>query len=79
MATYNGEKYITEQLDTIRNQTRKIDELVVCDDRSKDNTVSVVKAYIKEHNPDADFSFDIIEVYHEKGTILKIEHLENAF
>lgn len=50
MATYNGEKYITEQLDTIRNQTRKIDELVVCDDRSKDNTVSVVKAYIKEHN-----------------------------
>ena len=50
MATYNGEKYITEQLDTIRKQTRKIDELIICDDRSKDNTVSVVKAYIAEYN-----------------------------
>ena len=61
MATYNGEKYITEQLDTIRNQTRKIDELVVCDDRSKDNTVSVVKAYIKEHNLEDAWSIHVNE------------------
>ena len=45
----------------------------------RDKIIKTAYSYIKEHNPDADFSFDIIEVYHEKGTILKIEHLENAF
>jgi len=49
MATYNGEKYITEQLDTIRNQTKEIDELIICDDRSSDNTVSVVEEYINKY------------------------------
>ena len=49
MATYNGEQYIAEQLDTIRNQTRKIDELIICDDRSSDQTVSIVKDYIHKY------------------------------
>ena len=61
MATYNGEKYITEQFDTIRNQTRKIDELIICDDRSKDNTVSIVETYIKEHNLEDAWSIHINE------------------
>ena len=39
----------------------------------------VAYTYIQENDLDAEFTFDIIEVYHEKGTILKIEHLENAF
>ena len=61
MATYNGEKYITEQFDTIRNQTRKIDELIICDDRSTDNTVSIVETYIKEHNLEDAWSIHINE------------------
>lgn len=50
MATYNGEEYIIEQLESIRNQTRRVDEVIICDDQSKDNTVSVIEDYIEEHN-----------------------------
>lgn len=43
MATYNGEKYIEEQLLSICRQTRKPDEIVISDDGSKDGTLEVVK------------------------------------
>lgn len=50
MATYNGAKYIEEQLDSILNQTLPPDELVICDDRSSDNTVDVVNDFIRRHD-----------------------------
>lgn len=46
MATYNGEKYIQEQLDSIRTQSVSPDEVIICDDCSTDNTVKVVEKYI---------------------------------
>lgn len=49
MATYNGENYIKEQLESLRNQTYPIDEIIICDDRSKDSTVSIVKEYIEKY------------------------------
>ena len=32
MSTYNGEKYIEEQMDSLVNQTRAIDEIIMIDD-----------------------------------------------
>ena len=49
MASYNGEKYIEQQLDSIFNQSKKIDELIITDDCSTDNTVFVIEEYIKKH------------------------------
>lgn len=49
MATYNGEKYIVEQLDSIRLQTISADEVIICDDCSTDCTVKVVEEYIQEN------------------------------
>ncbi len=49
MATYNGADYIEEQLESIRIQTRPVDEVIICDDQSKDATVAVVQEYIKKH------------------------------
>ena len=49
MATYNGEEYMVEQLNSIYNQTMPPDELIICDDRSSDNTVKLTEEYIKEH------------------------------
>lgn len=45
MCTYNGEKYLQEQLESIAWQTRLPDELVVCDDGSIDNTVEILNAF----------------------------------
>lgn len=45
MATYNGAKYIQEQLDSFVNQTHLPDELIVVDDVSTDNTVDIIKAF----------------------------------
>lgn len=46
MTTYNGEKYLVEQLNSIRDQTRKPDEVLIFDDCSKDNTAKLVMEYI---------------------------------
>ena len=46
MATDNGERFLREQLDSIRNQTRQADELIICDDGSTDGTVELVRKYI---------------------------------
>lgn len=50
MATYNGEKYIAKQLDTIINQTYTNWELIIRDDISTDNTLSIIKDYAKKDN-----------------------------
>lgn len=48
MTTYNGEKYIKEQIDSILNNLDKDDELIISDDGSKDNTISIIKEYLKK-------------------------------
>lgn len=45
MAVHNGSKYIIEQLESIANQTIHVDEIVVCDDQSSDNTVKVLQDF----------------------------------
>lgn len=48
LSTYNGEKYLREQIDSILNQTYTNFELIVRDDGSKDNTVKIIKEYIEK-------------------------------
>jgi len=45
MATYNGAKYIEEQIDSILKQLNLDDELVVSDDNSNDSTLEILKKY----------------------------------
>ena len=42
-ATYNGERYIKEQLESLINQTRLIDEFIISDDCSTDDTVKIAE------------------------------------
>lgn len=48
MATYNGEKYLREQLDSVLEQTISNFELIICDDCSKDSTVEILNEYEKK-------------------------------
>jgi glycosyltransferase involved in cell wall biosynthesis len=61
MATYNGEKYIVEQLESIRTQTMPVDEVRICDDCSTDDTVKVVREYLKEHGLEDTWSITVNE------------------
>lgn len=45
IATYNGERFFTEQLDSILGQSRKADEIVVVDDCSTDTTSKIIERY----------------------------------
>ena len=45
MTTYNGAKYLQEQLDSFALQTRLPDELIVCDDVSTDGTVEILERF----------------------------------
>lgn len=50
MATYNGEKFLRKQLDSIFNQDYPNIELIVCDDCSTDGTVAILKEYENKHS-----------------------------
>jgi glycosyltransferase involved in cell wall biosynthesis len=45
IATYNGEKYIKDQLVSILHQLRDEDEVIISDDFSIDNTLEVIKSF----------------------------------
>lgn len=44
MASYNGAKFIEEQIRSILNQLDKNDEVIIDDDCSKDATLQVIKS-----------------------------------
>ena len=48
LASYNGARFIREQLESFSAQTRLPDELVVCDDGSSDSTLEIVQAFARE-------------------------------
>lgn len=48
MATYNGEKYIKEQIESILANLSTEDELIVSDDGSTDSTLNIVKSFSDE-------------------------------
>lgn len=45
LCTYNASKYLTEQLESLKNQTVKADEIIVCEDGSTDNTIEILNKY----------------------------------
>lgn len=48
LCTYNGEKYLPEQLESILQQTVPVHEIVVCDDGSRDNTLAVLREFAEK-------------------------------
>lgn len=48
MATYNGEKYLKQQIETILNNLGINDELIISDDGSVDNTIKIIENYMSK-------------------------------
>ncbi|WP_040204221.1 glycosyltransferase family 2 protein [Neobacillus jeddahensis] len=68
MATYNGERFVIRQLDSVLKQLAREDEVIVVDDGSTDNTLHV----IKEHYGDR------VKVYVNASNIGAIKSFEKA-
>lgn len=49
LCTYNGEKYLRPQLESILSQSALPDEIIVCDDISKDATVQILEEYREKY------------------------------
>ena len=49
MSTYNGEKYLREQIDSILKQTQVDAQLIVRDDGSSDGTVRILEEYSRNY------------------------------
>jgi glycosyltransferase involved in cell wall biosynthesis len=47
MATYNGERFLPDMLESLAAQTRPPDELIVRDDASQDGTVGLLHAFAR--------------------------------
>lgn len=48
ISTYNGERFLCKQLDSIWSQTRKPDEIIISDDNSSDTTRLIIQSYIEK-------------------------------
>ena len=49
LSTYNGSKYIEEQLESIRSQSLAADEVIISDDCSTDITVEIIRNFIHKY------------------------------
>lgn len=65
--TYNSSRTVIETLDSIRNQSYRNIELIVTDDKSKDDTVAICKEWI-ERNSERFINCVIIEPEANTGT-----------
>lgn len=68
MATYNGEKYIKEQLESILKQLASDDEVIISDDGSKDRTIEIVKM----------INDDRVKIFYNQGMRGFTHNFENA-
>lgn len=48
ICTYNGERFLKKQINSILNQTIPVDEIIVCDDCSSDETKEILVEYNKQ-------------------------------
>jgi glycosyltransferase involved in cell wall biosynthesis len=71
LCTFNGEKFIFDQLQSIINQTQKVDEIIICDDCSQDNTHDVINQFQKKYP-------DLIRLYVNESNIGVNKNFEKA-
>ncbi len=69
LCTYNGERYIHQQLQSIIDQTLQVYEIIVVDDCSTDNTIEIVKSFC--HDPR-------IKLFRNQTTLGYVKNFEKA-
>lgn len=71
LCTYNGAKYLSQQLDSILSQSMEINELIICDDHSTDKTWNIISTYKKKFP-------GIINTFRNEASLKTIKNFEYA-
>lgn len=71
LCTYNGEKYLKEQLESILSQTVVPDEIVVCDDVSQDSTFDILLKFKNQYR-------DIFKIERNTENLGYVKNFEKA-
>lgn len=71
LCTYNGQLYLSEQLESILLQTINVDEIVVCDDSSNDDTWKILQQYQKKYP-------EIFRIFRNENALGIIGNFEKA-
>lgn len=71
LCTYNGEQFLREQLNSILNQTQKVNEIIIVDDASRDSTKDIIKQYQKQFP-------EIIKFYENEKSLGTIKNFEKS-
>lgn len=79
LASYNGEKYIAEQLESIFTQSYQYFKLYIADDRSTDNTVSIIKTFQERFVDRIDFTINDIQLGVVKNFETLLSHCEEEY
>jgi glycosyltransferase involved in cell wall biosynthesis len=74
MTTFNGARFLAEQLESLRAQSRPPDELVVCDDRSTDSTQSILSAFARSAPFDVRICCNDANIGHERNFAKAIDY-----
>lgn len=72
VATYNGDLFLSEQLESIKNQIYENFEIIISDDASTDSTFEIINSFVK-NNPDL-----IIKLNFNKKNLGYVKNFEKA-
>jgi glycosyltransferase involved in cell wall biosynthesis len=68
IALYNGQSFIVDQLNSIIEQTKKVDEIIIVNDASTDNSLNLISNYIDSHS-----NIKLIENHNNLGVLKTFE------
>ena len=70
LCTYNGDKFLEEQLDSLINQTYQNIEIIIIDDFSSDQTIEIIKRYVAK--------FETIHLHQNEVNLGYVKNFEKA-
>lgn len=71
LCTYNGERFLKAQLDSIFDQTLPVNEIIICDDGSTDQTEAILREYQKKHP-------ETVKIYINGKNLKSVKNFEKA-
>jgi glycosyltransferase involved in cell wall biosynthesis len=78
LCTYNGTRFIEEQLASVLDQSLPVTEIVLSDDASVDDTVSLVRAAVAAHNAEFPETPVVLRVMQNPVALGVVKNFEQA-